>query len=81
MTIEDSSTNAAIGQNPYPNRIAKGANTSGAGRRGIDYPWFNPADFPPAPGCVSRTNCAPDPYGFVPFANGNSGRGVLDGPG
>src|SRR5262249_28652741 len=26
MTVEDSSTNAAIGQNPYPNRINKGAN-------------------------------------------------------
>jgi hypothetical protein len=81
MTIEDSSVNTAIGQNLYPNRIANGANTTGKGRRGIDYPWFNPADFQPVPGCVSRTNCAPDQYGFVPFADGNSGRNILDAAG
>ncbi len=33
------------------------------------------------PGCASRTNCATDKYGFLPFAPGNSGRGILDGPG
>jgi hypothetical protein len=81
MTIEDSSVTVGIGQNLYPNRIANGANTTGNGRRGIDYPWFNPADFQPVPGCVSRTNCAPDQYGFVPFADGNSGRNILDAPG
>jgi hypothetical protein len=31
--------------------------------------------------CTSRTNCSPDQYGFVPFAPGNSGRNILDGPG
>ncbi len=31
--------------------------------------------------CASRTNCSPDQYGFLPFAPGNSGRNILDGPG
>ncbi len=81
LTIQDSSVNTAIGQNAYPNRIANGAETSGAGRRGIDYPWFNPADFPAVPSCASRTSCAPDQYGFLPFADGNAGRNDLDAPG
>ena len=33
------------------------------------------------PACASRTNCSPDQYGFLPFADGNSGRNILDGPG
>src|SRR5262249_49061674 len=81
MTIQDSSVNVAIGQNAYPNRIARGAQTTGNGRRGIDFPWFYPPDFPPVPGCASRTNCAPDQYGFLPFADGNAGRNTLDAPG
>jgi hypothetical protein len=81
MTVEDSSINAAIGQNLYPNRIANAAELNGKGRRGIDYPWFNPADYQPVPGCASRTNCSPDQYGFIPFADGNGGRNDLDAPG
>jgi hypothetical protein len=82
MTIEDSTTDAALGEySARPNRIANGAETSGVGRRGIDYPWFNPGSFQPVPTCVSRTNCSPDQYGFLPFAPGNSGRGILDAPG
>jgi len=81
MTIEDSSINAAIGQNLYPNRVGTAGPPTGNGRRGIDYPWFSPSDYAPVPGCISRTNCSPDQYGFLPFADGNSGRGVLDAPG
>jgi hypothetical protein len=81
MTVEDSSINAAIGQNLYPNRIADAAQRNGKGRRGIDYPWFNPADYLPVPGCASRTNCSPDQYGFLPFADGNGGRNNMDAPG
>ena len=33
ITIEDSGTNAAVGQSVRPNRLANGAETSGAGRR------------------------------------------------
>ena len=81
MTIEDGTFTAATGGSARPNRIANGAETSGAGRRGIDYPWYNPADFIAVPDCASRTNCSPDQYGFLPFGDGNSGRGILDAPG
>lgn len=81
MTVEDSSINVAIGQNLYPNRIANAVQKNGNGRPGVDYPWFNPADYLPVPGCASRTNCAPDQYGFVPFADGNGGRNNMDAPG
>ena len=51
MTIEDSSVNLAIGQTLYPKRIANAVQKNGKGRRGIDYPWFNPGDYLPVPGC------------------------------
>jgi hypothetical protein len=81
MTVEDSSVNTAIGESVYPNRIANAAETTGVGRRGIDYPWFDPGDYQPVPGCASRTKCTPDIYGFLPFADGNGGRNNLDAPG
>ncbi len=81
LTVEDSSVNLAIGQNTYPNRIANAVEKNGPGRRGVDYPWFNPGDYQPVPSCISRTNCSPDQYGFVPFADGNGGRNDMDGPG
>ena len=84
MTIVDGTWTAALGllgESARPNRIAKGMETSGDGRRGIDYPWFSPADFTQVPTCASRTNCAPDAHGFLPFGDGNSGRGILDAPG
>jgi len=81
FTVKDSSTNAGIGESDRPNRIASGKDITGNGRRGLDYPWFDPAAFVHTTGCASRTNCAPDQYGFLPFAPGNSGRNILDGPG
>jgi hypothetical protein len=81
MTVEDSSVNLAIGQNAYPNRIGNPTQVTGTGRRGIDYPWFDPAAYEPVPSCASRTNCSPDQYGFLPFAAGNAGRNDLNAPG
>ena len=81
MTIEDGTFTVATGGSARPNRIATGYDTSGTGRRGIDYPWYNPADSLPVPACASRTKCSPDAYGFLPFGDGNSGRGILDAPG
>jgi hypothetical protein len=81
FTVEDSNANAAIGESIRPNRLSTGYDTTGNGRRGVDYPWFDPSAFVGAPGCASRQNCSPDPYGFLPFAPGNSGRNILDGPG
>ena len=86
FTVEVNGSNANVGESTRPNRIANGADLSGAGRRGVDYPWFNPADFVGVPDCIAKTATAPatcpaDQYGFLPFAPGNSGRGILDGPG
>jgi len=81
FTIEDSSINANIGQSIRPNRIATGYNYTGTGKRGVDYPWYTPSAFVATPACASQTNCSPDPYGFLPFADGNSGRNILDSPG
>ncbi|MBI3207632.1 MAG: TonB-dependent receptor plug domain-containing protein [Candidatus Solibacter usitatus] len=83
FTILDSTINANLGESSRPNRIAAGNNTSGQGRKGIDYPWYNPAAFVHTPGCVNATPrvCTKDQYGFIPFAPGNSGRNILDGPG
>ena len=44
-------------------------------------PCGDPAAFVPVPSCASRTNCSPDAYGFYPFAPGNAGRNIPDGPG
>ena len=81
FTVEDSSINANIGQSNRPNRLLEGTQITGAGARGLNYPWFNPSAFVPTADCASRTNCSPDQYGFLPFAPGNSGRNILDGPG
>src|SRR5262249_39344862 len=81
LTIEDSTVNANIGESTRPNRMAGGKNPTGTGRRGLDYSWFDPAAFSPVPACASRADCSPDQYGFYPFAPGNSGRNILDGPG
>jgi hypothetical protein len=81
FTVEDSSVNQNIGESIRPNRITSGYDPSGVGKRGVDYPWFAPSAFATVPGCIGRTNCSPDQYGFLPFAPGNSGRNILDGPG
>ena len=81
FTVEDSTINQAIGESPRPNRIASGKGVTGEGKRGIDYRWYDPKAFVDVPGCASRTNCKLDAYGFIPFAPGNSGRNILDGPG
>jgi hypothetical protein len=81
LTVEVNGINAAIGESTRPNRIASGKDVTGAGRQGVDFPWYNPSAFVGVPNCASRTSCSPDQYGFLPFAPGNSGRGILDGPG
>ena len=83
FTIQDSTVNLSLGESSRPNRIRNGGDVTGGGRRGIDYPWFDPAAFVHTAACVNSTPrvCNPDQYGFIPFAPGNSGRNILDGPG
>jgi hypothetical protein len=82
LTVEASTAliNQALGESIRPNRIGSGTDVSGTGRRGVDYSWFNPADFINVPNCASRKDCSPDQYGFLPFVPGNSGRNILNGP-
>jgi hypothetical protein len=81
FTVEDSSVNTGIGESNRPNRLYKGSGLTGSGKRGVDYPWYDTNAFVRTAQCASRTDCSPDQYGFIPFAPGNSGRNILDGPG
>ncbi len=82
FTVTSANVDTSLGESLRPNRIGSGAWTEagGAGKRGVDYAWFRLADFEPVPRCVSRTNCEVSRNGFEPFAFGNSGRNILDGP-
>ena len=53
----------------------------GTGKRGVDFTWYSPEAFAERRVAQAGTNCSPDQYGFLPFADGNSGRNILDGPG
>ena len=82
FTVESANVNTAIGDSTRPNRIGSGVQSDipGAGKRGVDYPFFNLSDFEPVPACASRTVCLPSAHGFLPFAPGNAGRNILNGP-
>ncbi len=82
FTVTSANVDTALGESLRPNRIGTGTQEEipGAGKRGVDYPWFKLSDFEPVPRCASRTSCEVSPNGFLPFAFGNSGRNILDGP-
>ncbi len=82
LTITSANVDTALGESLRPNRIGSGRQPEieGAGRRGIDYPWYQLTSFEPVPRCASRTSCDISPNGFLPFTFGNSGRNILDGP-
>ena len=52
ITVLDSTINAALGESSRPNRIASGKDVTGAGKRGVDYPWFDPAAFVHTAACT-----------------------------
>ena len=82
FTVTSANVDTALGESSRPNRMGTGIQEeiAGAGRRGVDYPWFALSDFEPVPRCASRTSCEVSPNGFQPFTFGNSGRNILDGP-
>ncbi len=86
FTVKTSNVEWNLGETDRPNRVEKGDMPEGAlpGRRGVDFPWFDVAAFEEVP-CVdpeASQTCLPESqYGFSPFAIGNSGRNILDGPG
>jgi len=82
MTIQSANVDANLGESLRPNRIGSGVQEEipGAGKRGVDYPWFKLTDFEPVPRCASRSVCETSAFGFTPFAFGNAGRNIVDGP-
>jgi hypothetical protein len=83
FTVLSANVNADLGESARPNRLGKGLaeDQPAAGKHGVDYPFFRLTDFEAVPRCESVSRCLPSPHGFSPFAFGNSGRNILDGPG
>ena len=80
MTAAD--VDANLGEFNRPNRLRRGEPENQAGRRGVDYTWYERDAFEKVPRCDNSTrSCGPSPNGFLPFVPGNSGRNILDGPG
>ena len=82
LTIVTGDFNEFAGESFRPNRVGSGFQPvrRGAGRRGVDYPWYKPGDFEKVP-CLGKPRCQPSAHGFEPFQFGNSGRNILDAPG
>ena len=80
--------NLDLGGSARPNRIRNGAVSDDAhpGKKGVDFPWYDLSAFEGVPcyvaaGAAAPAGCTSSQYGFAPFALGNSGRNILDGPG
>jgi hypothetical protein len=82
ITPSTSNADENLGQSLRPNRVGEGLwDTEQPGKRGVDYSWFDKSVFPTVPRCISvAAGCPVDQYGFLPFAKGNSGRNLFDGP-
>ncbi len=88
FTVETVTPNLNLGGSARPNRISNGAVEANPalGRKGVEYPWYDLGAFESVP-CYLEGNtnppagCAESKFGFQPFAFGNSGRNILDGPG
>ncbi len=82
LTITSANVDANLGESLRPNRVGSGIQPEirGGGKKGVDYPWVRLTDFDAVPRCASRSVCEASRHGFTPFAFGNSGRNILDGP-
>jgi hypothetical protein len=87
MTIEVANAALNNGESVRPNRLSNGrvSANSQPGTKGADFPWYDLGAFEAVPGCVELDSgafdCGANGGGFSPFAFGNSGRNILDGPG
>ncbi len=82
FTVTSADVDTALGESSRPNRLGSGIQPGipGAGKLGIDYPFFKITDFEKVPRCLARDNCPTSPSGFTAFTFGNSGRNILEGP-
>ena len=87
LTVTTANPDLNLGESQRPNRTANGyvSRDSGVGKKGVDFPWYDVSAFSAVPGCVELEtdvfDCGAGSDGFSPFAFGNSGRNILDGPG
>ena len=88
FTVETVTPNLNLGGSPRPNRVRNGhlPEDPSRGKKGIDYHWYDITAFEQVPcfiepGASTPAGCADSRFGFEPFAFGNSGRNILDGPG
>ncbi len=82
MTIETTGAALNNGESQRPNRLFDGRVPADwqEGKKGADFTWYDVAAFEAVPGC-QNDDCTNTAGGFTPFAFGNSGRNILDGPG
>ncbi|MEZ5362113.1 MAG: TonB-dependent receptor [Bryobacterales bacterium] len=88
FTVESTGVDVNVGESQRPNRLSNGMIEAGSqpGRKGVDYTWYNLGAFEEVPcyvppGTEVPATCTQSTHGFAPFAAGNSGRNILDGPG
>ena len=87
LTVTTANPAINLGESLRPNRLANGrvSAQSGSGKKGTDFPWYDLNAFRAVPSCVELESdvfdCGVQEDGFTPFAFGNSGRNILDGPG
>ena len=87
LTVTTANPAINLGESLRPNRLANGrvSAQSGSGKKGTDFPWYDLDAFRAVPSCVEFESdvfdCGVQEDGFTPFAFGNSGRNILDGPG
>ncbi len=87
LTVTTANPALNLGESQRPNRLADGwvARDSQAGKKGVDFPWYDLNAFSAVPQCLELEtdvfDCSAQEGGFSPFAFGNSGRNILDGPG
>ncbi|MCP5120444.1 MAG: hypothetical protein GY953_57355, partial [bacterium] len=88
FTVTLANADLNLGESPRPNRLAEGSMAADAfpGKKGADFPWFQLGAFEPVPCYIEDpedipAGCVESQAGFTPFAFGNSGRNILDGPG
>jgi hypothetical protein len=88
FTVLPVTPNLNFGGSARPNRLANGyvPEDPSRGKKGVDYTWYDLSAFEGVP-CYIEADTAPpagcteSKFGFQPFAFGNSGRNILDGPG